>query len=68
MGINDADSVLRGRMCRERGQRGEISGTKAKEENERLRCEINGADCAKGENTMHDRENMKRENKGLREK
>ena len=48
--------VLRGKMCKERRTTGIIRGTNAKEENARLRCEIKGADCAKGENKMHDRE------------
>ena len=43
-------------MSGKKGPRGRIRGTKAREENERFRCEIKGADCAKGENKMHDRE------------
>ena len=46
-----------------------IRGTKAKEENQRLRCEIKGADRAEGGNKMHDGENnVKGENKEVREK
>ena len=55
-------------MSGKKGPRGRIRGTKTREENERFRCEIKGADCAKGENKMHDRENVKRVKKGLREK
>ena len=33
-----------------------MRGTRAKEENKRLRCEIKGADRAKGEYKMHNRE------------
>ena len=44
----------------ERGNKGlrrKIKGTKAYEENNRLRDKINGADSAKGEYTMHEVEN-----------
>ena len=34
-----------------------MKGTKAEEENERLRCEIQGADSAKERNKMHVGEN-----------
>ena len=48
--------VLRGKCVRKERTTVRIRGTKAKEENERFWCEIKGADCAKGENKMHDRE------------
>ena len=35
-----------------------MRGTRAEEENKRLRCEIKGADRAKGEYKMHDGENQ----------
>ena len=54
-----AKKCMRGEINGERennGLRGKIKGTRTKEENKRLRCEIKGADRAKGENKMHDRD------------
>ena len=36
---------------------GKIKGTRAKEENERLRVQMNGADSDEGENRIHEGEN-----------
>ena len=41
-------------MKREKGLPGKMKGTKAKEENERLRVKIKGAGSANGENKMHE--------------
>ena len=60
--------VLRGKCVRKERTTGRIRGTKAKEENERLRCEIKDADCEKGQTKCMIEKNVKRENKGLREK
>ena len=49
---------------------GKKKGTKADEENKRLREKLNGAESAKGEYKMHEVENknVKEGNKGLRGK
>ena len=44
-------------MYGEKGLRRRIRDTKVKEE-KRIRCEIEGADRAKGENKMHDGQKM----------